>query len=123
MKVLEYANRLWVDISGDAVRDDTPFLCIGPKTYTELDTHFKRTYNLDIVYARYVSEDDGVYLFIELEDKNIEFDTLSAISADCGKINIGTEESFDEAHPSGYSYLYICVPIDQEVETFNTDKL
>lgn len=121
MKILEYADKLWIDISGNAVRDDTPFLCLGPKTYTELNTHFKREYNIDVVYSHYVSEDDGVYLFIELKDKNVEFNIFNAISADFGNINIGVEESVDEAHPSGYYYLYICIPIEQEVETFNID--
>ena len=121
MKILEYASNIWVDISSNPVRDDTPFLCIGPKTYTELNTHFKRTYNIDIVYTRYISEDDGVYLFVELKDTNIDFETINAISIDCGKINIGAESSVDETHPSGYTYLYLAIPIEQEVETFNID--
>lgn len=121
MKILEYAEKLWVDISGNPVRDDTPFLCIGPKTYIELNIYFKRKYNLNVVYATYISKNDGVYLSIELKDKKIEFNIFSNISDDFGNINIGVEEGADEDHPNGYVYLYICVPIDQEVETFNID--
>lgn len=123
MKLFEYANNFWVNVesSVESSVEDTPFLYLGAKRYTEITTYFKRRYNVDIVYTRYTSKEDGIYILVELKETDIDIKTLDIISGDCGKITIGADYSIDEAHPGGYSYLYLIIPIEQEVQTFNID--
>lgn len=113
MIVAEYIGNLWIKQPFDFISTTFNYLVsVDRDIYIEIKEFFFKTYGIEITYATYKSTDKGVKLQLTLKEKEINVQTLLAISSNA---IFGCETRYDETGEE-YSSTYILLDIDQTVE-------
>ena len=113
MIIAEYANNLWIQQPLDSINTAFNYLVsTDRKRYVEVKEFFFKNYGIEITYATYKSTDEGVKLQLTLKEKEIDAQTLFAISSNAV---FGCETTYGEMGEE-YSSAYILLDIDQTVE-------
>ena len=113
MIIAEYIGNLWVQQPLDSINTAFNYLVSADRNrYVEVKEFFFKNYGIEITYATYTSTDEGIKLQLTLKEKEIDAQTLFAISSNAV---FGCETTYDEMGET-YSSAYILLDIDQTVE-------
>lgn len=123
MKLLEYANTLWVKLEDESVQINVPYLCLDTNTYETVKDYLNTRYGIKVRSVHYVStETAGVVMRVILKEETVDLNTLLKLQNGLsGIINISSGTYANEENPYCGNFTYILIPIDQEVEIYEKD--
>lgn len=114
MILAEYLNTLWVQQSLDSVNTEFNYLVSTTRNrYVELKEYFRKNYGLAVHGAEFESTDNGVKLCVIIYDRQVDINTLLAISSN---ITIGQRFVKDDSMTILDAFTCIFIDIDQNIE-------
>ena len=116
MIVAAYINHLWIQVNPSEYSYIHCNLLNSNKNnkyYIEAYEYFKEHYNIEILSANCHSTDNDVKLKLILKEREINISTIAKISKDA---IFGTESTYDSDNHAEYSYSYILLDIDPDIE-------